>query len=69
MVQRRWVKGLFIVPTIPAIAPASRRTDSVYGATGLRFHELPLTPERVNMALRSKASNDDPDEYGQASAF
>jgi len=37
-----------IMPTIPAIL------NAVYDATGIRFHELPLTPERVFMALREK---------------
>jgi CO/xanthine dehydrogenase Mo-binding subunit len=35
-----------IMPTIPAIL------NAVYDATGIRFHELPLTPERVYMALQ-----------------
>ncbi len=35
-----------IMPTIPAIL------NAVYNATGVRFYELPLTPERVAMALR-----------------
>jgi CO/xanthine dehydrogenase Mo-binding subunit len=37
-----------IMPTIPAII------NAVYDATGIRFHELPLTPERVFMALRAR---------------
>ena len=37
-----------IMPTIPAIL------NAVYNATGIRFRELPLTPERVFMALRAK---------------
>ena len=37
-----------IMPTIPAIL------NAVYDATGIRFQELPLTPERVFMALRDK---------------
>jgi 4-hydroxybenzoyl-CoA reductase subunit alpha len=37
-----------IMPTIPAIL------NAVYDATGIRFQELPLTPERVFMALREK---------------
>ena len=37
-----------IMPTIPAIL------NAVYDATGIRFRELPLTPERVFMALREK---------------
>jgi 4-hydroxybenzoyl-CoA reductase subunit alpha len=36
-----------IIPTIPAIL------NAVYDATGIRFQELPLTPERVFMALRN----------------
>jgi 4-hydroxybenzoyl-CoA reductase subunit alpha len=37
-----------IMPTIPAIL------NAVYDAIGIRFHELPLTPERVFMALKEK---------------
>ncbi|MCK9460474.1 MAG: molybdopterin-dependent oxidoreductase [Proteobacteria bacterium] len=37
-----------IMPTIPAIM------NAVYDATGIRFRELPLTPERVLMALKQK---------------
>jgi 4-hydroxybenzoyl-CoA reductase alpha subunit len=37
-----------IMPTIPAIL------NAVYDATGIRFHELPLTPERVFMAIKEK---------------
>ncbi|MBU3914997.1 molybdopterin-dependent oxidoreductase, partial [bacterium] len=36
-----------IMPTIPAIL------NAVYDATGLRINELPLTPERVYMALKN----------------
>jgi len=37
-----------IMPTIPAIL------NAVYDATGVRIWELPLTPERVYMALKKK---------------
>jgi 4-hydroxybenzoyl-CoA reductase alpha subunit len=37
-----------IMPTIPAIL------NAVYDATGIRFQELPLTPERVFMAVKEK---------------
>jgi 4-hydroxybenzoyl-CoA reductase alpha subunit len=37
-----------IMPTIPAIM------NAVHDATGIRFRELPLTPERVLMALKEK---------------
>jgi CO/xanthine dehydrogenase Mo-binding subunit len=37
-----------IMPTIPAIL------NAVYDAIGIRFRELPLTPERVFMAIRAK---------------
>jgi 4-hydroxybenzoyl-CoA reductase alpha subunit len=37
-----------IMPTIPAIM------NAVYDATGVRFRELPLTPERVLMAMKEK---------------
>jgi len=37
-----------IMPTIPAIL------NAVYDATGVRINELPLTPERVYMALKAK---------------
>jgi len=37
-----------IMPTIPAIL------NAVYNATGVRIWELPLTPERVYMALKRK---------------
>lgn len=40
-----------IMPTIPAIL------NAVYDATGIRFRELPLTPERVYMALKNKKRN------------
>jgi len=35
------------MPTIPAIL------NAVYDATGLRIHELPLTSERVQAALKA----------------
>ena len=37
-----------IMPVIPAIM------NAVHDATGVRFRELPLNPERVRMALESK---------------
>jgi len=37
-----------IMPTIPAIL------NAVYDATGIRFQELPLTPERVFVAIKDK---------------
>jgi len=37
-----------ILPTIPAIM------NAVYDATGVRIWELPLTPERVYMAMKEK---------------
>jgi 4-hydroxybenzoyl-CoA reductase subunit alpha len=37
-----------IMPTIPAIM------NAVHDATGIRFRELPLTPERVAMAMKQK---------------
>ncbi len=37
-----------IMPTIPALL------NAVYDATGVRFDELPLTPERVLMGIRAK---------------
>lgn len=37
-----------IMPTIPAIL------NALYDATGIRFNELPLTPERVYKALKEK---------------
>jgi 4-hydroxybenzoyl-CoA reductase alpha subunit len=37
-----------IMPAIPAIL------NAVYAATGVRFRELPLTPERVLMAMKQK---------------
>jgi CO/xanthine dehydrogenase Mo-binding subunit len=40
-----------IIPTIPAIL------NAVYNATGIRFQELPLTPERVFMAIRNRQPN------------
>ena len=40
-----------IMPTIPAIL------NAVHDAVGIRFHELPLTPERVYMALRDRRRN------------
>jgi CO/xanthine dehydrogenase Mo-binding subunit len=38
-----------IMPTIPAILNAA------YGATGIRFRELPLEPERVRLAMKQRA--------------
>ncbi len=38
-----------IMPTVPAIL------NALYNATGVRIHELPLTPERVYTALKKKA--------------
>jgi len=50
-----------IMPTIPAIM------NAVYNATGIRFRELPLNPERVRGAIRLKESGRDvtfeKDEY------
>jgi 4-hydroxybenzoyl-CoA reductase subunit alpha len=37
-----------IMPTIPAIL------NALYDATGIRFNELPLTPERVYKAIKEK---------------
>jgi 4-hydroxybenzoyl-CoA reductase alpha subunit len=37
-----------IMPTIPAVL------NAVYDAIGIRFHDLPMTPERVFMAIRAK---------------
>jgi 4-hydroxybenzoyl-CoA reductase alpha subunit len=37
-----------IMPTVPAIL------NAVYDATGIRFRELPLTPERTLMAMKAK---------------
>ena len=31
-------------------------TNAVYNAIGVRFNELPLTPERVLQALKEKAA-------------
>jgi 4-hydroxybenzoyl-CoA reductase subunit alpha len=42
-----------IMPTIPAIL------NAVYDAIGVRIYELPLTPERVYMALKSKEQKKD----------
>jgi 4-hydroxybenzoyl-CoA reductase alpha subunit len=42
-----------IMPTIPAIL------NAVYDATGVRIRELPLTPERVYMALKQKGKKKD----------
>jgi 4-hydroxybenzoyl-CoA reductase subunit alpha len=41
-----------IMPTIPAIL------NALYDATGIRFSELPLTPERVYMAIKKKREKD-----------
>jgi CO/xanthine dehydrogenase Mo-binding subunit len=40
-----------LLPVAPAIG------NAVYHATGVRFHELPLTPERVWRALRAAPSS------------
>ncbi len=40
-----------IMPTIPAIL------NAVYDATGVRITELPLTPERVLLALKEAGKN------------
>ena len=37
-----------LVPTAPAI------TNAIYDATGVRFKELPITPEMILKALRDK---------------
>jgi 4-hydroxybenzoyl-CoA reductase subunit alpha len=42
-----------IMPTIPAIL------NAVYDATGVRIRELPLTPERVYMALEQEKKKED----------
>jgi len=39
-----------IMPTIPAIL------NAIYDATGVRINELPVTPERIIRALKSKAT-------------
>jgi 4-hydroxybenzoyl-CoA reductase subunit alpha len=36
------------MPTIPAVL------NAIYDATGVRFFELPLTPQRVYEALRQQ---------------
>ena len=43
-----------IMPTIPAIL------NAVYAATGVRFRELPLSPERVLMAMKQKREGNEP---------
>jgi 4-hydroxybenzoyl-CoA reductase alpha subunit len=43
-----------IMPAIPAIM------NAVYDATGVRFRELPLNPERVLLALKSKRETGEP---------
>jgi CO/xanthine dehydrogenase Mo-binding subunit len=39
---------------ISAVAPAI--ANAVYDATGVRFYDLPITPEKILLALRKKAS-------------
>lgn len=41
-----------IMPTIPAVL------NALYDATGIRFKELPLTPERVYKAIKEKREKD-----------
>jgi xanthine dehydrogenase molybdenum-binding subunit len=41
----------------PAICLSPALTNAVYHATGIRFHRLPLTPERVLAALRNQEEN------------
>ena len=40
-----------LVPTAPAIA------NAIYDAIGVRFHELPITPDKVLKALEARRSN------------
>jgi len=41
-----------IMPTIPALL------NAVYDATGVRFDELPLTPERILMGIHEDRGED-----------
>jgi CO/xanthine dehydrogenase Mo-binding subunit len=41
------------VPTAPAIA------NAIYDATGIRFTELPITPERVWQAIKKAGGPDE----------
>jgi len=50
-------KGIGEAPLIP-VAPAI--ANAVYNATGIRFTELPLTPERVFTKLKEARANQEP---------
>jgi xanthine dehydrogenase molybdenum-binding subunit len=43
----------------PAICTAAAIVNALYNATGVRFHELPLTPERVLRALSQEDGQDE----------
>ncbi|MCZ6891209.1 MAG: xanthine dehydrogenase family protein molybdopterin-binding subunit [Chloroflexi bacterium] len=45
------VRGVGEVPIVPCMAAIS---NAIYQATGLRFHELPMSPSRVLGALHAK---------------
>jgi xanthine dehydrogenase molybdenum-binding subunit len=49
-------KGVAEAPLVP-VAPAI--ANAVYNATGVRFHELPLTPERVLRKLNEARQHDE----------
>ena len=51
-------KGIGEAATNPV---AAAYANAIYNAIGIRFFELPITPERVLRALRNQARSEDPD--------
>lgn len=51
------IRGTGEVPIVP---PGAALANAIYRATGVRLHELPMTPERVFWALRSQAPHGEP---------
>lgn len=50
--------GIRAVGQVPIVPPAAAIANAIYRATGVRMHELPMSPERVFWALK-KANEDD----------
>jgi CO/xanthine dehydrogenase Mo-binding subunit len=43
--------GIRAVGQVPIVPPAAAIANAIYGATGVRMRQLPMTPERLYWAL------------------
>ena len=44
--------GIRAVGQVPIVPPAAAIDNAIYRATGVRLRELPMTPERLHVALK-----------------